>query len=111
MSATSPLAIALLAFGLVFATLSILAMVLFGLRVMARRSTFLAHVAAEPDRHHEQEIEPEILVVLAAAAHEALGAPVYIHRVHVHHGRRATEDWSRAGRVDIMVSHRVERKK
>jgi Na+-transporting methylmalonyl-CoA/oxaloacetate decarboxylase gamma subunit len=111
MNDASPLVIAAIAFALVFATLSVLALALFGLRILARRSDFSAHFAAGEDHQRPQEIEPEILVVLAAAAHEALGAPVRIHRVHVHHGRTAGDAWSRSGRMDIMISHRVDRKR
>jgi len=45
--------------------------------------------------------------VLAAAAAAALEAPVVLHQVHVYRGP-AADQWSRAGRMDIMVSHRVE---
>lgn len=50
--------------------------------------------------------DPVLVAVLTAAAAEALGRPILVHRVHVH---RAPESdrWSRAGRLDIMISHRV----
>lgn len=54
--------------------------------------------------------DPRLVVVLAAAAHAALGAPVRIHHVHVHRGP-AVEAWSRAGRMDIMLSHKLEPKR
>ena len=56
------------------------------------------------------ELEPELLAVIAAAAREVLQAPVRVHRVHVHRGP-LVEHWSRAGRMDIMISHRVEPKR
>ena len=55
-------------------------------------------------------MEPELLAVIAGAAREALQAPVRVHRVHVHRGP-VIERWSRAGRMDIMISHRVEPKR
>ncbi len=55
-------------------------------------------------------VNPEVLAVLAAAASEALRAPVRVHQVHVHRGP-VIERWSRAGRMDVMVSHRVEPKR
>jgi hypothetical protein len=51
--------------------------------------------------------DPELIAVLAAAATVALGRRVQVHRAHIHR-ERATELWSRAGRMDIMVSHRME---
>ena len=111
MSDSSTLRVAALAFALVFATLSVLAITLFALRKLASKSDFTAHVKAKPEHPRHREIDPEILVVLAAAAHEALGVPVRIRRVHVHHGHTAGDAWSRSGRMDIMISHRVDRKR
>ena len=54
--------------------------------------------------------DEELVAVLTAAAEAAIGRPVRVHRVHVH-PRRAMELWSRAGRMDIMISHRVEPKR
>jgi hypothetical protein len=50
--------------------------------------------------------DPVLLAVLTAAASEAIGRAVRVRRVQV---RRAPESerWSRAGRMDLMVSHRV----
>jgi hypothetical protein len=107
----APLSIALFAFALVFVTLSVLAGTLFLLRRLARRTAQEPLVKAHPEHPRHQELKPEILVVLAAAAHEILGAPVRIHRVHVHRGRHAGEAWARSGRMDIMISHRVDRKR
>jgi hypothetical protein len=47
---------------------------------------------------------PHLIAVIAAAATEALGAPVVVRRVHMHAG---ADSWSRAGRMDIMDSHRI----
>ena len=95
--------VALAAFALVFSALGLLALLLFSLRALAVRSARRA--AAVPDA----VFDPEILAVLAAAAYAVLGAPVRIHRVHVH-GEPAGQAWERAGRMDIMVSHRVGQK-
>ncbi len=100
MAHLSPWLIALTAFALVFAALGLLAVLLFTLRGLAARA---ARRAAAPAA---AEIAPEVLAVLAAAAYAAIGAPVRIHRVHVH-GEQAGLAWERAGRMDIMVSHRV----
>jgi hypothetical protein len=63
----------------------------------------------EPMRPAEA-IGDELIAVLAAAAREALQAPVRLHQVHVHR-EPAVERWSRAGQVDIMTSHWVEPKR
>ena len=95
----SPLTIAGLAFSLVFLALGLLALLIFALRALAVRSPRRKAIAAAP------EIDPELLAVLAAAAYSAFGAPVRIHRVHVH-SDRSSLNWERAGRMDIMLSHR-----
>lgn len=91
------------AFATVFAGMAILTVVLYLMRWTGRRGS---PRAPEP----AGELDPQLVAVLAAAAAEALGQAVVIHHVHIHR-ERATELWSRAGRMDIMVSHRVERKK
>lgn len=89
----------------VFVGMAILTAVLFALRHAANRPAGRPVEPSEPVQDDE-----ELIAVLAAAAHTALGKPVRVHRVHVHR-QRATELWSRAGRMDIMVSHRVEPKR
>ena len=93
------------AFATVFVGMAILTAVLFALRHAANRPA--GHPVEPPEPVQDDE---ELIAVLAAAAHTALGKPVRVHRVHVHR-QRATELWSRAGRMDIMVSHRVEPKR
>ncbi len=62
------------------------------------------------ERGDDGALEPEIVAVLAAAASVALGAPVAIHRVITQmHGE--AERWSRAGRKEIMGSHRLGSKR
>ena len=91
------------AFATVFVGITILTVALYVMRWAGRRNPSVAPEGA-------QEPDPQLVAVLAAAAAEALGQAVVIHHVHIHR-ERATELWSRAGRMDIMVSHRVERKK
>lgn len=91
------------ALSMVFLGMGLLTLVLFAMRAAGRRR------ASQP-LDADQGVDPQTVAVLAAAAAEALGRAVRIHRVHIHR-ERATELWSRAGRMDIMVSHRVERRK
>lgn len=93
---------ALLAFAIVMSGMLLLTGVCFALRsVAAPRSTEVA--AAEPS---PPAVDHPLIAVLTAAASEALRRPVRVHRVHVH-GTAERERWSRAGRMDVMVSHRV----
>lgn len=91
------------AFATVFTGMGVLTLILFAMRRAGRRR-------ASPPVEAGQGVDPQVVAVLAAAATEAVGRPVLIHRVHIHR-ERAAELWSRAGRMDIMVSHRVERRK
>ncbi len=94
--------VAALSFGVVMLVMALLASILYGVRfVLLRRAR-----EAQPPVDPATEVDEETLVVLSAAAHAALGAPVRVHHVHL---RRASEQerWSRAGRMDIMLSHRV----
>ena len=111
MSHLSPPLIALTAFALVFASLGMLAALLFTLRALAVRSARrkAAALLAAAGPVAGDGLDEETLAVLAASAWTALGAPVRIHRVHVH-GEPAGQAWERAGRMDIMVSHRVGHK-
>jgi hypothetical protein len=94
-----PLLVALLAFTAVMAAMAFLTAVLLALRRLAER---LSPAPAEA-----VGLPPRLLAVLTAAASEALGTAVRLHRVHVHRDP-VVERWSRAGRMDIMISHRVE---
>lgn len=96
----SPFLAALLAFGLVMAGMLLLTGVCYLLRALGRA----------PEPRGGAEVDGELIAVLAAAAQEALRAPVRIHQVHVHR-EPTVERWSRAGRLDVMISHRVERKR
>ncbi|MCA9727407.1 MAG: hypothetical protein KC729_06975 [Candidatus Eisenbacteria bacterium] len=105
MEPSSPLMIALTAFFAVFTALAVLTLVLYALRavgsVSARTST--------PAVASENMLTPELIAVLAAAATATLRRPIRIHAVHVHH-EASVEDWSRAGRLDVMYSHRFGRR-
>jgi len=100
----NPYMVALVAFLVVMAGMSVLMGMFYLLRAAGDR--FRPAPADAP----AAGLEPELLAVLTAAASEALGAPVLLHRAHVHRGP-VMERWSRAGRMDIMVSHRVEPKR
>ena len=91
--------LALSAFAVVVAGMIVLMAVCEGLRRLAMPRGSADAAAAGP------AIDPRILAVIAAAVTEALGPRAVIHRVHVHRG--VPDRWSRAGRMDIMVSHRV----
>ncbi len=98
---------ALMTFLMVSTSLALISLVLYGLRALAlavegRRVPAGKTAGDGPDE--------ELAVVLAAAAHTVLGPRARVRRIHLHHD---TEDelWSRAGRVDIMHSHRVEPKR
>jgi hypothetical protein len=96
----SPGMVALVAFGLVFMALGLLAGLLFVLRALSVRSLKGARAPEQGG------LDPDTLAVIAAAAYATLGAPIRIHRVHAH-ADEADESWGQAGRMDIMVSHQV----
>jgi hypothetical protein len=98
----NPYLVALLAFAVVMVGMTFLMTLFYALRTAGER--FKGPAAAEAAH------DPELLAVIVAAAREALQAPVRVHRVHVHRGP-LVESWSRAGRMDIMISHRVEPKR
>lgn len=101
----TPAAVALVCFSVVMLVMGLLTVLLFGLRSAARLGARRSKDALSPGGS-VLDVPEELVAVLAAAAHAALGRPVKIHRVHV--GRfPGQETWSRAGRLDIMVSHRV----
>ncbi len=103
------------AFTTVLSGMVVLTLFLYAVRyasgVTQRKEAAAALAAQGSTATSEVEvIDDELLAVLAAAAHAAIG-----HNVHIHHviipGRTAVEAWSRAGRMDIMFSHRVEPKR
>jgi len=105
--------VALIAFAVVMTGMAFLTAVFEVLRRAGVRSVRRAASAGSPAGAPTAEadvMDEELIAVLAAAAREALGAPVKLYKVHVHRGGEI-ERWSRAGRMDIMVSHRLEPKR
>jgi len=93
-----------IAFSLVFFGMGLLTGMVYALNAVkvaaARRAAPAPHAG----------IDPQTLAVLAAAVHAALGRPVRIHKVHVHR-ERGDEAWTRVGRMDLLLTHRVEPKR
>lgn len=89
--------------------LSAFAIVITGMLLLMGVTEILRRLAVPRDAPRAAGADPAIdqrlMVVIAAAVTEALGPRVRIHHVHVHRGE--TDRWSRAGRMDVMVSHRV----
>lgn len=103
MSATLVAAVCM---GTVMTVMVLLVAIMFALRALSAR----IGVAAAPEPVlPEGELPPELLAVLAAAVHTALGKQAVIHRVHVRPAGQ--ENWSRVGRIDILRSHRMEPKR
>jgi hypothetical protein len=106
--------VALLAFGVVFLGMTLIALLLLALRALGRarpeRPARGAVAAGAGTVALPGELQPELIAILAAAAEEALGARARIHRVHIH-GEPAAQAWSRAGRLDVLASHRVAPKR
>ena len=95
----STITIAVFAFCIVFVGM----LILMGVTEILRRLSTPPRVAEGPGG--AGQLDARLLVVLAAAVAEALGPRARIHHVHVHRGE--ADRWSRAGRMDVMVSHRV----
>ncbi len=93
-----------LAIVLVVAVLALLA----GIR-LGRRSTPIPPAVVEPAPGAADET-PELVAVLAAAAHATLGRPVVVRRISVLRSA-GQENWSRVGRIDILRSHRLDPKR
>ncbi len=107
----NPYLTTLLAFGIVMLGMITLTAVFYLLRALGRpRPAAAAAAQAQAQAQAEAELGEELVAVLTAAAREALQAPVKVHHVHVHR-EPTVERWSRAGRMDVMISHRVERKR
>ena len=100
----SPPVVALICMSVVMCVMTLLVGVLYALQAVSRRQAKSA--AAVP----EDGITPELVVVLAAAAHAALGKAVVVRRIHVLRPA-GQENWSRVGRIDILRSHRMEPKR
>jgi hypothetical protein len=107
-----PVVVALMAFTIVMVGMAFLTVVLEVLRRAAQRTARrdAERAAAGTPAPVAGGLDEELVAVLTAAAREVLGAPVRLYQVHVHRGG-GVERWSRAGRMDVMVSHRVEPKR
>lgn len=90
--------------------LSAFAVVMVGMCVLALLCELMRRAgrsrAAAPGTAAASQPDPAVAVVLAAAAAEALGRPLVVHKIRVRAPADA-ERWSRAGRMDVMVSHRL----
>ena len=105
----SPSVVALISMSVVMCVMTLLVGVLYALQAVSRRQAKAAAAAAS-DTVPENGITPELVVVLAAAAHAALGKAVVVRRIHVLRPA-GQETWSRVGRIDILRSHRMEPKR
>ncbi|MBK9091079.1 MAG: hypothetical protein IPL90_19405 [Holophagales bacterium] len=105
----SPYVVALICMSVVMCVMTLLVGVLYALQAVSRRQTAAA-TAAGAAAVPEDGITPELVVVLAAAAHAALGKAVVVRRIHVLRPA-GQETWSRVGRIDILRSHRMEPKR
>ncbi len=106
----SPYVVAVICLAVVMSVMTLLVGVLYALQAVTRRQAKSAAAAALADAVPEGEVTPELVVVLAAAAHAALGKAVVVRRVHVLRPA-GQENWSRVGRIDILRSHRMEPKR
>lgn len=95
---------AAIAFTMVFVGMALLTALMYALnaikRIVARRA------AAPVTPTVAGAVDPATMAVLAAAVHAALGRPARIHRVHIHR-ERGDEAWTRVGRMDLLLTHRV----
>ncbi len=97
---------AAVAFTMVFLGMAILTGLMYTLNaikhLVARRAATVA--AAAPAT--AGGVDSATMAVLAAAVHAALGRSARIHRVHIHR-ERGDEAWTRVGRMDLLLTHRV----
>lgn len=96
----------------VFACLSLLALLIWAVRTVDERlnawriRSYAATVSTLP----EEEINDELAAVIAAAAIAALRHPLEIRRMRFL-GPEAGRTWTATGRLNIMGSHAVQRKR
>lgn len=91
-----------LGFALVMVGIGALTMIMLVLRAFSRPS--------QQPQDGAGELDPVLIAVLTAAASEALSRPVRLYAVQLSLPE-AAENWSRAGRMDVMISHRLEQKR
>ena len=88
------------AFALVFVGMSVLTGLVYALNAV--KNAVARRAAPAP----QAGIDAQTMVVLAAAVHAALGRQARIHKIHVHR-ERGDEAWTRVGRMDLLLTHRV----
>jgi len=106
----SPYVVAVICLAVVMSVMALLVGVLYVLQAVSRRQAKAAASAVAAAAAPDGEITPELVAVLAAAAHAALGKAVVLRRIHVLRPA-GQENWSRVGRIDILRSHRMEPKR
>ena len=108
----SPTIVAVICLAVVMSVMTLLVGVLYALQAVYRRqgATAAKATAAQAAAASKDGITPELVVVLAAAAHAALGKAVLVRRIHVLRPA-GQENWSRVGRIDILRSHRMDPKR
>jgi Na+-transporting methylmalonyl-CoA/oxaloacetate decarboxylase gamma subunit len=105
----SPYLVALTCMSVVMCVMALLVGVLYALQAVSRRQAKSAALSAST-AIADGEVTPELVAVLAAAAHAALGKSVVVRRIHVLRPA-GQENWSRVGRIDILRSHRMDPKR
>jgi Na+-transporting methylmalonyl-CoA/oxaloacetate decarboxylase gamma subunit len=109
---TDTLLVVLVGMASVFASLSLLALLIWAVRsadeaLNARRiRSYAATVSELP----EEEINDELVAVVAAAAMAAIKQPLEVRRMRFL-GPETGRTWAATGRLTIMGSHAVQRKR
>ena len=93
------------AFALVFTGMSILTALVYALNAVKNAAARRAARLTVPTP--QGAVDPRTVAILAAAVHAALGRPARIHKIHVHR-ERGDEAWTRVGRMDLLLTHRVQ---
>ena len=86
--------------------LAVSAMGLFSRRSASKAKALPQAKEVSEELLETDELSSELVAVIAAAAAEAIAKPVRLRSVRLH--RDADQpSWANAGRIDIMLSHRV----
>ncbi|MDQ1265112.1 MAG: hypothetical protein QG635_262 [Bacteroidota bacterium] len=56
----------------------------------------------------ETEINPELIAIITAAAHETFHKQIRIRRVHFLSSQQEYSSWAASGRLNIMASHNIQ---
>jgi hypothetical protein len=89
------------AFALVFVGMGVLTGLVYALNALKNAVARCAQPVPQAG------LDAQTLAVLAAAVHAALGRHARIHKIHVHR-ERGDEAWTRVGRMDLLLTHRVQ---